>query len=554
LAEEPRPPAPSGPSVQSSPPATAVPPSAPAPDDSIDEALQLLREVFEGIHEVYVEPVSVETLLAAALKGLHEQLDPHTKVLSEEEFLAVRSRQGAAVGIGITLAADGGRIRIRSVRQESPAERAGLMPGDLLLAVDGVAVRATNLEAAVDLLRGTLGSAVRLSVASPERTAREVVVQRETVTREALTERKLRGSNVGYLQIHRFARGVADRVEMTLTDWVLQEIEGVIIDLRDNPGGFIDEAARTADLLLPLGAQIVQTVGRLPEENGTLVSRRPPIAAHLPVVILVDSLTASSAEIFTGALKGQPGMIVLGEPTYGKRTVQRLVPMSNGGALKVTASVYCTPSDLSLGMGSLEPLGASASAEDRGAAPAERPRAGSLRGRGQRVEPDRRLEPLDPADPAVQLVTLGLLPRFSAESTLTAQERGEPGYWASSRPPAAGDGDSGTWIQDCQRARGFDRWCARLRSRLREWGWAGELPATPALRRAWFVDWTTERWGAEVGDQAALELDPWIQAAAESLAALRPPSEASARVAVTQPVAASPAARRGPEVRCPHPH
>ncbi len=504
----------------------------PAPGDSIDQALQLLREVFEGIHEAYVEPVSVEALLDAALAGLHERLDPHTKVLSAEEFQAVRSRQGTSVGVGISLAADGARARVRAVHPGSPAERAGLEPGDLLLAVDGTPVRAADLEAAAELLRGSLGSTVRLSVAAPGHAARDVTLQRETVSRDALAARRLGADRVGYLQIHRFARGTADRVEVTVGDWVLQEVEGLIIDLRENPGGFIDEAARTADLLLPVGADIVRTVGRLPEENSTLVSRRAPIAAHLPVVLLVDSLTASSAEVFAGALMGHPRVMVLGEPTYGKRTVQRLVPLSNGGALKVTASLYCTPSDpefAASGAGA----GRAACAAGAGAASEEQARVGNLHTRGRRLEPDRRLDSPDPADPAARLIALGLLQRFEAESTLTAQDRAEQSFWSGPRPPAAGGARSGDWTRACQEARGFDRWCARLRSRLREWGWGDELPATPALRRAWFADWVAERWGPEAGDLAAAELDPWIVAAVESLEALRPEAPASARAAAT---------------------
>jgi carboxyl-terminal processing protease len=500
--------------------------------DSLNQAVQLLREVLEGIHEAYVEPVSVESLLQAALKGVHDQLDPYTKVLSADEYQAVRSRQGAAVGIGITLGTDGGRTRIRSVRPGSPAERAGLLPGDQLLAVNGVAVRAADLEATTNLLRGTLGSVVHLSVSSPEQGPRAIAIQRETVTRDALTEHVLRGGRVGYLQIHRFARGVADRIETTLTAWASQGVDGVILDLRDNPGGFIDEAVSTAELLLPVGSEIVRTVGRLPEENGLSVSRREPIAACPPLVLLVDSLTASSAEILAGALKGQPSVTLLGEPTYGKRTVQRLVPLSNGGALKVTASFYCTPSDPEFVGDSPAPPQVSASAESGGATLPELTRTHSLHARGRRVEPDRRMEHTDPADTATRLENLGLLSRFSAEKTMSAQDCALPNYWASSQPPTEG-GDPEAWIGGFQNARGFDRWCSRLRARLREWGCVEDLPATPALRRAWFADWVTERWGAQAGELVALELDPWIGAAVETIDAWRFASEASARASVT---------------------
>jgi carboxyl-terminal processing protease len=543
--------APDAPAAATSDPAS-VPPGVPAQADSIEQAMRLLEEVFKGIQEAYVEPVSVNTLLEAAIKGVHERLDPHTRVLSAEEFQAVRSRQGAAVGIGITLGEDGGRARIRAIRPGSPAERAGLLPGDLLLAINGVSVSAAGLETTMELLRGTLGSVVRLSVASPEQTAREIDVQRETVTRDASTEQMLRGGRIGYLEIHRFARGVSDRVEATLTAWAAQGLDGVVIDLRDNPGGFIDEAARTADLLLPVGTGIVRTVGRLPEENGLIASRREPIAACPSVVLLVDSLTASSAEIFAGALKGQPGVTVLGEPTYGKRTVQRLVPLSNGGALKVTASFYCTPSDPGFAGPSPErPAASGSTGGDADPAPGDDPAgSGSPRGRGRRLQPDRCLPQLPDNDPTVRLEALGLLQRFTAETTQTAQDRAESSFWAGARPPGE-TGDGLAWVRACERARGFDRWCGRLRSRLREWGWAEDLPASPALRRAWFVDWVSERWGADAGRQATLELDPWIGAAVESLAASELAAEASVPAAATDAAHAALSGSAGRRVPAP---
>ncbi len=531
-------------------PAGSTAPATSAQGDSSPEAMQLLQEVLAGIQGTYVTPVSMDELVDAALQGVREQLDPHTKVLSPEEYQALRSRQGASVGIGVTLGITEGRTRIRTVLSGSPAERAGVMPGDQLLSVDGVAVDDRDLERTTALLRGSRGTTARLRCASPNEEARDIAVQRGTVTRDALSRREVQGGRIGCLQIRRFARGTAERVEAILAEWDEHDLAGVIIDLRDNPGGFIDEAARTADLFLPVGAGIVRTVGRLPEENGLMTSQRTPPCDLPPLALLVDSLTASSAEVFAGALKGRPGVVLLGEPTYGKRTVQRLIPLSNGGALKVTASVYITPADPEFEMQQDAEYGAIAPERREEADPTALVGLRGLRARGRRLEPDRLLGAAEGESSVGRLRELGLLQRFLGEPTMTAQDAAGPGFWSAAAAPGepGGAAELEAWLRGCEGARGFDRWCARLRSRLRDWGYCADLPATPALRRTWVVDWAAERWGAQSAEQAELELDPWIRAATEALDSSRLSCEAAASAPAQRP-APAPVARRTAQPR-----
>ncbi len=507
-------------------------PSGPgaAEADSIEAALDLLREVFAGIQEVYVEPVSVRFLLDAALEGLHEQLDPHTKVLTPAEFTALRSRDGASVGIGVTLDFSADEPRVVQVRPDSPAHEAGLRPGDRLVSIGGVPLNGLQGAQVVDHLRGPVGTLVRLETAPPGRSVRTLEIRRRLVTRDALSHRRLADGRLGYLEIRRFARGVSERIEQVLAEWSAEDLQGLVIDLRDNPGGFLDEAARSADLFLPLGAEIVRTVGRLPEENGVMVSRRLPLSDHT-LAILVDSLTASSAEVFAGALKGRSRVVLVGERSYGKRTVQRLRPLSGGGALKVTASFYQTPADAGDAVTTASPLGVAAPP----VAPAEISASESLPervgARGRRLQPDRIMERPPEEDPLVELQRSGLLQRFVQEETCTPASPGLA-FWRRSQAPDARCDARPHGDRSETRAPGFDRWCALLGDRLRQWGGAAAPPVSARLRAIWFADWVQECWGEEAGRRAQLELDPWVRAAAQEIHA-RGPREGSDPSAVT---------------------
>lgn len=278
------------------------------PADSIEAAIGVLREILLGIGDVYIDRVPIDQLLEAAVEGIRRRLDPHTKLLSLEEFERVRS-------------------------------------------------------------------------------------QRETAVDSVLIEE----GRVGYLRIRRFGRGCAATLERILITWSQRDLDGLVIDLRGNPGGFLSEGIEAADLLLPIGKEIVRTVGRLREEAGTAVSTREPLLLGVPRALLVDSLTASSAEIFAGALKASAGAVLLGEPTCGKRTVQRLRPISTGGALKVTSAYFRTPADPDFHTGNF-PVGYEPSPAPKGveaAGSGRNSRAGAVQ-----LQPDLLLTRIGPGGPA----------------------------------------------------------------------------------------------------------------------------------------------------------
>jgi carboxyl-terminal processing protease len=488
--------------------------TAEASTDSLEIAVSILRETLLGVRALYVEDVPVDHLLQAALEGIRERLDPHTKVLSVDEFASLRAPGTRTVGIGVALTFGSAHPFVREVLDGSPAERAGLLPGDRLLRVDGRPLTGLERDGATELLTGMPDSVLDLLIETPEGERRSVSLNRAPLLRDLMTGMLLAGDRVGYIWIRRFGCGASSRLETILRDWAPLRLEGLVIDLRGNPGGFLDEAVWAADLFLPPGEEIVRSEGRLPEETGTFISRRQPVIAPSPCVILVDSLTASSAEIFTGALKGALGALLLGQPTYGKRSVQRIVPLEAGGALKVTAAFFRTPAD-----------------QDSA---------------GPRLRPDHVMAPPELPPPWNWVEERGLLARFVRERSLATDDPEHMPFWAAATPPSGPD----RWLGA---APGFEVWRGRLEARLRGWGaivsgdsrvpsisdGQGERAATGEprqLRRLWLIDWITECWGGPAGERAALELDPWVR---EAVRLLKQPRVASAAAIRERPSSSS---------------
>ncbi len=485
--------------------------------DSIDVAATILREVLQGVHEIHVDPPSTQTLLEAALEGMRQHLDAHTRVLTTEQFDGLKSRGSGTVGIGISLSFTEAFPRIQRVWPGTPAAEGGLLPGDRLLSANDHALEGLSEDGVRRELRGMIGTCVELRIASPGSPPRTVELRRRRVLRPALEERLIADGRFGYLGIRRFGRGCASEAEAVLVGWAERSLSGLILDLRGNPGGFLDEAAEIADLLLPVGAGIVRTRGRLEEENGVLWSAREPILPGTPVVVLVDSLTASSAEVLAGALKGTAGVRVAGQPTYGKRSVQRVRPLSCGGALKVTASYFSLPGDPEFGVastaqgaGRFDPV----AGIDAWAPPAE---LSSISGR--RLRCDRPLDPERLPEPWSWIEDHGLLGRFLEQWTLTEEDQRGCPWWSGPSPLSATGGEQRPQLAWTEGASGFGIWCDRLGEALATWGVVIDLPSNPdprggplppALARAWLADWVAERWGEEAGFLARLELDPWI--------------------------------------------
>jgi carboxyl-terminal processing protease len=487
------------------------------PVDSIEVVVGILREVLQGICELYVEPVSANLLLDAAMDGLQRGLDPHTRLLSPQEFAGLQQRGGGSFGIGVVLDFSDTIPCVREVLLDSPAAEAGLRPGDRILEARGSSLAGINASEVRAVLRGGHGSRISLRVVAPGERPRILAISPRPLQESCVESLLIRRGKVGFVKIHRFGRGTAAALEQILLAWSPQNPDGwipdgIIIDLRGNPGGFLDEAVNAADLFLPPGEEIVRTMGRLSEETGVLVSVREPLLVGVPRALLVDSLSASSAEIFAGALGSLPNTILLGELTYGKRTVQRIRALSSGGALKVTSSRFRTPTDHVLTSDACDPSSDSWQ-HPTGVTSSD---ATAKQWTGVcRLDPDCPLVRQVPASPWDGMERRGLIARFVQERTLSEGDLCELPFWAQATPVGSA-GQVPDWDQAVEVAPGFTRWLGRLAVQVKQWG--AEAPseidqASQGLRHAWFVDWVGERWGDEVRQIVLLELDPWVQRA-----------------------------------------
>jgi carboxyl-terminal processing protease len=329
------------------PPSTAVAPPVPT---------TLLDEVAERVRREYVENLPPADLDRAAVEGIVARLDPHSHFLDAAEYQAMRvSTSGQYSGVGLEVAEEDGRIVVASPIEGSPAERAGVRTGDVLLAIDGEDLRAGGLDQAVERMRGQTGSTVRLVIArdgEPEPLGFEL--ERSEVHVHTASSARLPGS-IGYLRITHFNDETPRDVGQLLAD--LQgagPLRGLVLDLRGNPGGVLESAVSVADDFLDDGL-IVRAEGRAAGARFEMRASDGDMLGNAPIVVLVDRGSASGSEIVAGALRDHRRATLMGERTFGKGSVQTVIPLSGGQALKLTTSRYFTPSGASIHGRGLEP-------------------------------------------------------------------------------------------------------------------------------------------------------------------------------------------------------
>lgn len=309
------------------------------------EQAQLFAEVYDRVKREYVEPVDDAELLESAIRGMVSDLDPHSEFLDADEYREIRSSSlGSYTGIGIEVAEIGGAIHVISPIAGSPAARAGIRSGDELVAVNGKAIDASRLQNAMSLLRGTVGTKVTLSMLRDE-TLIDYEMRRQIIKVASVHKESLSPS-YGYARINQFSDNTARELSEAIDD--LQDahgemLEGVVLDLRNNPGGVLDAAVDVSDLFLDAGV-IVTADGRSLDSRFTRSAHRGDILNGLPLVVLVNSGSASASEIVAGALQDHNRATIVGTNTFGKGLVQTVMPLSKGRAIKLTTSRYFTPS------------------------------------------------------------------------------------------------------------------------------------------------------------------------------------------------------------------
>jgi len=323
---------------------------APAAPSAPRTAVQtLLDEVARHVKSEYVEPVTEDQLDLAAAEGMVASLDPHSAFLDAAEYEAMRiSTSGHYSGVGLEVAEQDGNVVVVAPIEGSPAEKAGVRAGDVLLEIDGRAVEAARLEDAIERMRGFVGSTVRLVVSrdgEPEPLQFELErtdVQVRTVRAEPLPGR------YGYVRITHFNDATPRDLGRQLAELqAAAPLAGLVLDLRGNPGGVLESAVSVADEFLESGV-IVRAEGRTAESRFELRATGGDLLRAAPLVVLVDRSSASGAEIVAGALRDHGRATLMGERTFGKGSVQTVVPLRDGLALKLTTSRYFTPSGTSI--------------------------------------------------------------------------------------------------------------------------------------------------------------------------------------------------------------
>lgn len=319
---------------------------------SVYEQLDLFGDVFERIRQGYVEEVDEAALIEAAINGMLTSLDPHSSYLPPRDFdsMQVQTR-GEFGGLGIEVTQEDGFVRVITPMDGTPAMEAGVEAGDFITHVDGEALLGLTLEQAVELMRGPVGSDVDLTIVREgAEEPMDITITRDRIRLTAVRHRLegttaiLRVSTFNDQTYPNLADGLAEMIEEV---GGLENLTGVVLDLRNNPGGLLSQAIRVSDAFLEQG-EIVSTRGREPQDGDRYNASPGDLVDGLPIVVLVNGGSASASEIVAGALQDHRRAVIVGTNTFGKGSVQSVMPMAGNGAMRLTTSLYYTPSGRSI--------------------------------------------------------------------------------------------------------------------------------------------------------------------------------------------------------------
>jgi len=325
--------------------------ASPEPEALPWEEARLLAEVLERVRQDYVEAVDDRRLIEAAIRGMVADLDPHSAFLDPSDYEEIRiSTSGTYSGVGLEVSVDEGRVVVITPTDEGPAAEAGLLPGDVILSVDGMPVDADDLEDTISRLRGPAGTQVTLAV---RRDDPDVPLSFELI-RARIEVHSVRQSmpeeGIGYVRISHFSETTAHDVARAVADLHRQaggRLDGLVLDLRNNPGGVLEAAIEVSDAFLDSGL-IVSADGRMADAHFEAQATPGDLLDGAPLAVLVNSGSASASEIVAGALQDHRRAILVGTVTFGKGSVQTVMPLSHGRAIKLTTSRYFTPAGRSI--------------------------------------------------------------------------------------------------------------------------------------------------------------------------------------------------------------
>jgi len=311
--------------------------------------LNLLGDVFERVRADYVEEATDQELIENAINGMLTALDPHSSYLNAKSFRDMQvNTRGKFGGLGIRVTMEEGLVKVISPIDDTPAHRAGIEPADIITHLDGTAVLGLSLSEAVEKMRGNVGTDLNLTIRRVGRDPFDVTLTRAIIKIQSVRSRL--DGKIAYMRITSFSEQTSVGLEKAM-DKIKKEagddIRGVVLDLRNNPGGLLDQAVAVSDAFLDKG-EIVSTRSRRSEDTQRFNAREGDLADGLPIVVMVNGGSASASEIVAGALQDHRRAIVLGTKTFGKGSVQTIIPLPGHGAMRLTTARYYTPSGRSI--------------------------------------------------------------------------------------------------------------------------------------------------------------------------------------------------------------
>ena len=315
------------------------------------EKIDLFSEVLETIKQEYVDEVDQAEIMNSAINGLLQSLDPYSAYMSPKYFNGMQTEtKGEFGGLGIEIGMESGVVKVISPISDTPAANAGIKSGDYIVRINGQQVQGKTLTEAVDLMRGPVGSEIKLTVRRKnEKKALEFLIKRAVIEVKSVVA-KIIGENkeIGYLRLKSFNQNSDEQLFKKIKNLEKKnELTGYILDLRNNPGGLLNQAISITNFFLDDG-EIVSTKGRKISETRRFFSKKGDGINGKPLIVITNNGSASASEIVSGALKDHKRAIILGERTYGKGSVQSIIPLKNGGGLRLTISKYYLPSGKSI--------------------------------------------------------------------------------------------------------------------------------------------------------------------------------------------------------------
>ena len=317
--------------------------------DKLYEKIDLLGEVLEKVQDEYVDEIDQAEVMNFAINGILQSLDPYSAYMSPKIYEEMQTEtSGEFGGLGIEVSMEGGVIKVISPIDDTPAARVGVKAGDYIVRINGEQVQGKTLMEAVNLMRGPVGSPIEITIRRKGlKKAKIFTIIREIIEIKSVIS-KLIDNEIGYLRLRAFNENSSNQLKGEISKLEKNnKLVGYILDLRNNPGGLLSQAVRISDFFLDDG-EIVSTRGRKSRENRKFFAKKGDRIKGKPLIVLINNGSASAAEIVAGALQDQKRAVLLGEATYGKGSVQSIIPLRNKGAIRLTISKYYLPSGKSI--------------------------------------------------------------------------------------------------------------------------------------------------------------------------------------------------------------